>query len=229
MIPNSWYAVAESAEIGSGKPIRRKRLGEELVFWRDAAGRIAVFHDRCPHRSASLALGRIVNGDLECPFHGFRFNTAGALTLVPANGRGGARPAAIRCGGFEVREAHGFIWLWKGERREEYPPLPWFDNLQGLSWASFEAHWDTDYTRAIEGMLDVSHLPFVHARTIGRGNRTLVNGPYTTLENGRIRIWVTNQPDAGLPAARPAELPPPELLQLSLSLAVAHQRADAHR
>jgi len=59
-------------------------------------------------------------------------------------------------------------------------------------------------------MLDVSHLPFVHRNTIGRGNATLVNGPYTTLENDRIRVWLDNQPDVGLPAIKPTEMPPPD-------------------
>ena len=59
-------------------------------------------------------------------------------------------------------------------------------------------------------MLDVSHLPFVHARTIGRRDSTLVNGPYATMQNGKIRVWPDNQPDNGLPATKPAELAPPD-------------------
>jgi phenylpropionate dioxygenase-like ring-hydroxylating dioxygenase large terminal subunit len=70
--------------------------------------------------------------------------------------------------------------------------------------------WDADMTRAIEGLLDVSHLPFIHRHTIGRGNQTLVNGPYTTLDDDIIRVWISNQPDEGLPAARPSQIPAPE-------------------
>ena len=209
MIPNLWYAIAESSEVGLNKPVAMKRAGEDLVFWRGSGSQLAVMRDRCPHRSASLSLGKVVEGNIQCPFHGFRFDTCGALTLAPANGRNGPKPAIFRCGVKVAREAHGFIWLWNGEPQAEYPPLPWFDNLEGFTWSTCKVPWQTDHTRAIEGMLDVSHLPFVHARTIGRGNRTLVNGPYTTLEDNKIRVWVTNQPDAGLPAAKPTELPPP--------------------
>ena len=67
------------------------------------------------------------------------------------------------------------------------------------------------HTRAIEGIIDVSHLPFVHSKTIGRGNQTLVNGPYTTLDSDRIRVWISNQPDEGLPAVKPTELPAPDI------------------
>ena len=210
MIPNLWYAVLESKEVKPGKAHGFRRMGENLVFWRDRNRQIVVMRDRCPHRSAQLSLGRIVNGNIECPFHGFQYSRAGEIALIPANGRNGPKPEVFRCGTLVSREAHGLVWVWHGVPREEYPPLPWFDNLDGFSYSTFQAHWETDHTRAIEGMLDVSHLPFVHRNTIGRGNATLVNGPYTTLESDRIRVWLDNQPDAGLPAIKPTEMPPPE-------------------
>ncbi len=210
MIPDQWYAVLESKEVPAAKPRAFRRLGQDLVFWRDGAGNLSVMPDRCPHRSAQLSLGKVVNGNIECPFHGFQFNTAGHIQLIPANGRNGNKPAAFQCHSFPVREAQGFVWIWNGAPRATYPDLPWFDNLTGLVNAgSFSARWQTHYTRAIEGMLDVSHLPFVHRNTIGRGNATLVNGPYTTIEDNRIRVWYDNQPDAGLPAIKPTEMPPP--------------------
>ncbi len=205
-----WYAVLESSQVRKGKPAGFRRLGENLVFWRDSSGRIAVMNDRCPHRSAQLSLGKIVAGNIQCPFHGFQFNSLGAPQLIPANGRNGPRPEVISCQTRVAREAHGLIWVWTGAPRSDYPPLPWFDDLEGFTWSGFHTQWDTHYTRAIEGMLDVSHLPFVHPRTIGRRDSTLVNGPYTTLQNGKIRVWPDNQPDNGLPATKPTELAPPD-------------------
>ncbi|NJL56574.1 Rieske (2Fe-2S) protein, partial [bacterium] len=55
MIPNMWYAVVDSAEVKMGKPYGLRRMGEDLVFWRDAHGKIVVMLDRCPHRSAKLS------------------------------------------------------------------------------------------------------------------------------------------------------------------------------
>jgi len=209
MIPDLWYAVLDSSEVKTGKPRAFRRMGQDLVFWRDSDRQIVVMRDRCPHRSAQLSLGKVVNGNIECPFHGFQYGREGKIALIPANGRNGPKPDVFQCATLVAREAHGIIWLWNGTPRSQYPPLPWFDNLQGFSHSTFQVLWDTDHTRAIEGMLDVSHLPFVHRNTIGRGNATLVNGPYTTLENDRIRVWLDNQPDAGLPAMKPTEMPPP--------------------
>jgi phenylpropionate dioxygenase-like ring-hydroxylating dioxygenase large terminal subunit len=210
MIPDMWYAVLDANEVKGGKPRGFRRLGDDLVFWRDGNQQVVAMRDRCPHRSAKLSLGKIVDGNIQCPFHGFRYGRDGAVTLIPANGKNGPKSTIFRCETLVSREAHGLIWVWNGEPRDEYPPIPWFDNLSGFTYSTFQAHWDCDHTRAIEGMLDVSHLPFVHSKTIGRGNQTLVNGPYTTLDSDRIRVWISNQPDAGLPAVKPTELPAPD-------------------
>ncbi len=210
LIPDRWYAVLDSTQVRAGKPVGLRRLGQSLAFWRDADGHVVVMNDRCPHRSSQLSLGKVVNGHIQCPFHGFEFDRVGECQLIPANGRAARVPKAFQCGVYPSRDAHGFIWVWYGRRRDTYPPLPWFPDLEPFEYATFWKVWDADLTRAIEGLLDVSHLPFIHHRTIGRGQRTLVNGPYTTLEDDTIRVWVSNQPDEGLPAVKPSQLPPPE-------------------
>jgi phenylpropionate dioxygenase-like ring-hydroxylating dioxygenase large terminal subunit len=210
LIPDCWYALLESRQVAAGRPRGARRLGEDLVLWRDGQGRLSVLKDRCPHRSSQLSLGRIVAGRLQCPFHGFEFDGEGACQLIPANGRAARVPRVFQCRLYPSQEAHGFVWVWHGRPRDEYPPIPWFSDLDGFVYATTRKEWDVDLTRAIEGLLDVSHLPFVHARTIGRSRKALVNGPYTTLEDDTIRVWVSNQPDDGLPAARPTQLPPPE-------------------
>jgi phenylpropionate dioxygenase-like ring-hydroxylating dioxygenase large terminal subunit len=210
LVPDRWYAVLESDEVPVGRPLGVRRLGESLVFWRDGDGRLSVMADRCPHRSSQLSLGHVVDGRIQCPFHGFEFDGDGACRLIPANGRNAQVPKIFQCRVYPSREMHGFAWLWHGQPRREYPPVPWFPDLGGFQYATTRKAWDVDLTRAVEGLLDVSHLPFVHSRTIGRERKTLVNGPYTTLVDDTIRIWVTNQPDEGLPAVKPTQMAPPE-------------------
>lgn len=209
-IPNTWYAIADSTEIKTGKPYALKRMGQSLVLWRDKQEKIVVMVDRCPHRSAKLSPGKIVDGNIQCAFHGFQYNRDGGCELIPANGRSGPRPKVFNCGAIPSAEAHGFIWMWNGEPQTEYPAIPFFDDLDGYVYSTFQTEWNAHYTRSLEGLLDVSHLPFVHANTIGRGNLTLVNGPYTTLEGNELRAWISNQPDVGLPALKPTQVPPPD-------------------
>ena len=211
MIPNQWYAIAESKEVKSGKPTPLRRLGQDLVLWRNNEGKLSVMLDLCPHRGAALSAGKIVDGCIECPFHGFQFNGKGQAQFIPANGKNAPVPKVFQVQTFTAQDAHGFIWVWYGEAQESYPPLPWFEDLdpEHFIYGGIGVHWNSHYTRSIENQLDVSHLPFVHKNTIGRGNRTLVNGPYVTLENNTIAVWVDNREDDGTPPTKPTKMAPP--------------------
>ncbi|MBT3337569.1 MAG: aromatic ring-hydroxylating dioxygenase subunit alpha, partial [Anaerolineae bacterium] len=58
--------------------------------------------------------------------------------------------------------------------------------------------WKAHYSRVIENQLDVAHLPFVHHNTIGRGNRTLVDGPKVVWKDKKMMCtYVFNRVDDG--------------------------------
>ena len=211
MIRDQWYVVLRSKELKKGKPIGATRMGEKMVFWRDSQGTPVCQADFCPHRGVQLSIGCLKGDTIQCPFHGFEYDSSGRCTLIPANGRAGKPPHALHVMSYPTREAHGYIYIWWGEPRESYPELPWFTDLdEGFSTTDLTDHWAVDYSRAIENQLDVFHLPFVHATTIGRGDKTLANGPYTVVDEKTMQIWVYNQVDDGktLPK-RPSELPAP--------------------
>jgi phenylpropionate dioxygenase-like ring-hydroxylating dioxygenase large terminal subunit len=210
MIPNQWYAVLDSREVPRGRPVSILRMGERMVFWRDGPGSVACLRDCCPHRGAALSGGMLLDGAVQCPFHGFRFDSTGGCLLVPALGKNVPPPKALRAGSYPAREAHGWIWIFWGDVKENLPPIPYFDDLdESFSRATYPYRWNAHYSRVIENQLDVMHLPFVHYNTIGRGNRTVVDGPRATLEDGTIRLWVYNRRDDGIPARRSDELPLP--------------------
>jgi phenylpropionate dioxygenase-like ring-hydroxylating dioxygenase large terminal subunit len=211
MIPNQWYAIAESSEIKPGGMKGLRRMGQDLVLWRNAGGKLSCMLDLCPHRGAALSGGQIQGDCIECPFHGFQFDVTGQGQFIPANGKNTPVPKVFRAQTFVVQEAHGFVWFWNGEPRDDYPPVPWFEELdESFEYGSIAVRWESHYTRSIENQLDVSHLPFVHKNSIGRGNRTLVNGPYVTLENNTIQVWVDNRIDDGTPPTKPTKMPEPK-------------------
>lgn len=210
MIRNQWYVVLESKEVRS-KPIGVTRLGEKLVFWRGSDGKINAAADRCPHRGIALSVGKISSGHLQCPFHGFEFDSSGKCVLIPANGRNGVIPAAMRLNTYPTYEAHGWIWLWWGANPPQPLPAPeFFDNLDAkFITASVQDPWDAHYSRVIENQLDVVHLPFIHRKTIGRGNRTLVDGPVIEWVGDKmLYTYVYNRLDDGTPPRRPSQLTP---------------------
>jgi phenylpropionate dioxygenase-like ring-hydroxylating dioxygenase large terminal subunit len=216
MIPNQWYAILESNEIKKGKIIGVTRMGEKLVAWRNNQGELAVMIDRCPHRGVAFSVGKVTGDCIQCPFHGFEYDTSGACTLVPALGGNTEPPKALHARSYPVREEHGFVYIWWGEPCESYPPVPWFESIgENMVYTTLRDHWANHYARAIENQLDVVHLPFIHHNTIGRGNRTLVNGPIAKEENHwpgdhLINLWVYNELDNGQTPKKPSELPEPD-------------------
>ena len=111
MIRNQWYVVLESREVGN-KPVGVTRLGEKLVFWRDAQQVVRCAYDRCPHRGVQLSIGVVHNGHLQCPFHGFEYDFNGRCAHIPANGKGGRIPKSLHLKNYPTYEAHDFILIW---------------------------------------------------------------------------------------------------------------------
>ena len=215
MIRNQWYAILESNEIKKGKPIGVTRMAEKLVAWRDSAGKLTVMADKCPHRGVTLSIGEIQTDCIQCPFHGFEFDTSGACTLVPANGKNARPPKALKVKTYATREAHGLVYIWWGDEQENYPPLPYFESIDDkFVYSTVRDHWNTHYSRAIENQLDVVHLPFIHRTTIGAGNKTIVNGPQVKVkilypQDNLLELWVSNEVDEGQTPRKAAELPQP--------------------
>lgn len=210
MIPDQWYAVLGSSEVPRDRPVGVSRMGEKLVFWRDAGGQVICQRDKCAHRGAALSKGKILDNTVECPFHGLRYDATGRCQSIPANGKNTPVPERFRVHTYPTRDEHGLIWLWWGEPRDELPPLPFFNDLQdGFTFSTLRDHWPVHYSRAIENQLDVMHLPFVHHNTIGRGGRTLVDGPLATLQDNKLQIWVYNRVEDGTSPLKPQEIPEP--------------------
>jgi phenylpropionate dioxygenase-like ring-hydroxylating dioxygenase large terminal subunit len=208
MIPNQWYVVLESNQVGT-KPIGVTRLGEKMVFWRDQVGKVCAAVDRCPHRGVALSTGVKYNEHLQCPFHGFEFDSSGRCVLIPANGRNGVIPTAMQLITYPTYEAHGLIWLWWGNPAPETLPAPeFFDNLDDtFFYGSAHDPWDAHYSRVIENQLDVVHLPFIHRNTIGRGDRTLVDGPVVEWKGDKmLYTYVFNRADDGTPPRKPSAI-----------------------
>jgi phenylpropionate dioxygenase-like ring-hydroxylating dioxygenase large terminal subunit len=166
-----WTPVARSRDLGAS-PLPIKVAGEQLVLFRAEGGRAAALLDRCPHRGASLARGQVADGYLQCPFHGWRFDAAGAVRRVPFVPD--VRHEKLATSAFPVLEASGVVFLFTG--RDVDPPRPPLADAIA-DWEGrgapilredlFSAHW----TRAMENALDFPHVSFVHHNAIGFAQR----------------------------------------------------------
>ena len=165
-VPNGWYAIVESAELGVGDIVSLVALDRDLVAFRDADGEARVFDAHCPHLGAHLGGGRVVDGTIKCPYHGWHFGADGACVEIPyGDGRIPAR-AAVRS--YPVDEQNGFVHAWyhAADRPPDYH-LPAIGEVDDPDWT--DAHpWHFELVAALQEMaennVDYAHLRYVHRR-----------------------------------------------------------------
>lgn len=169
-----WHPVAESGEVLVGAPSRAVLLGTPYVLWRTDDGEVVAFADECPHRGAPLSAGSVVDGVLQCAYHGWCFAPKGTCTHVPALGEGATVPPTASLAPVGVREAYGLVFL--------APEPPDTDLLKIDEWhdASLRRVWlpsvlvRTSAGQFLDNFCDFGHFPFVHAGTFGAGEDELV-------------------------------------------------------
>lgn len=200
MIQNRWYAVLPSKAVRKNGILAAKRLNLELAFFRTEQGELGCVSDQCTHRGAALSKGVVKGSCISCPFHALEFDTTGACRFIPANGKASTQDLSrYNVKHYPVREAHGIVYLWYGDEAKMTAELPFFtDELnEQYSYSEFPDQWNAHYSRCIENQLDVVHVPIVHYNTIGRGNKTLINGPKVEFEDGVLLTSANNEVDVG--------------------------------
>jgi phthalate 4,5-dioxygenase oxygenase subunit len=155
--------LAEEVAEPDGTPVRVRLLGENFVAFRDSVGTVALVDEACPHRRASLALGRNEAGGLRCIYHGWKFGTDGRCSDMPTEPGDSAFKEKIRVRSYAVREIGGMIWAYLGPPDLE-PPFPAYDWLTAPAATRViikEGQW-SNYLQGLEGSLDSSHSWFLH-------------------------------------------------------------------
>lgn len=174
---HGWHPVALSATVADA-PVAALLLGEPLVLWREADGAVKAWADRCPHRGARLSLGCVRQdgpaAQLECPYHGWRFDGAGQAVLVPAQ-PGFVPPATHRATVYDAVERHGLVWVRLLPDGEDQPPAFAAEDeprLRKLNCGPYDVA--TSAPRIVENFLDMAHFGFVHEGWLGDRGHTAV-------------------------------------------------------
>lgn len=155
--------LADEVAIADGTPVRVRLLGEELVAFRDTEGKLGLIEAKCPHRLASLALGRNEEAGLRCIYHGWKFNVAGRCVEMPTEPADYGFRDRISVRSYPVREAGGLVWTYLGDPAA-VPPFPAFDwtALPRDRVAPVKFVERTNYLQAVEGAIDTAHSWFLH-------------------------------------------------------------------
>lgn len=183
-VKNGWYAAGWSQDLGE-KPVGRTLLGEKVVLFRGADGTAGALEDRCCHRAAPLSIGEVVGNDLMCGYHGLRFAADGRCTDIPGQTE---IPARANIRSYRLVERWNVLWIWMGDPAKADPAkieeLPWLDSPEWTATPGY-LYLKANYLLLIDNLLDLTHVAYVHKRTIAGDPREATTPTKTErVENG---------------------------------------------
>lgn len=183
-LKNTWYTAAWSSEI-KDKPVHQKIIGKHVVLYRDSDGHVVALEDMCPHRFAPLSQGKIVDGHIECPYHGLRFNQEGACAYNPFSSD--FSPPNAKVPKYTVVEKDRIVWIWMGDpslaKADSIPDYHWSNEADKYTFTSDGINiMPVDYELIIDNLLDLSHGQFLHPTTLG--NTSMTGGTTESRKDG---------------------------------------------
>ena len=137
--------------------------------------------DRCPHREAPLSAGRLEDGCLVCPYHGWTFADEGRCVRVPSSPPSVPVPPKAHLATFHTAERYGLVWLCIGEPVAGIPDIEFDADPTYRRINTGVDVWETSATRMTDNFMDISHFPYVHVGTFGIPDNTEV--PKITMED----------------------------------------------
>ncbi len=166
---NGWYVAGWDYEVTAKGILARTIAGRPLALYRTADGRPVALADACWHRLAPLSQGKLVGKEeIQCPYHGLRYNAAGRCTSMPAQET--INPSAV-VPSFPVVDKYRYVWVWLGEPTLADPEtIPDMHQLASDEWAGDgeTIHAPCNYQLVLDNLMDLTHEEFVHTSSIGQ-------------------------------------------------------------
>lgn len=185
-IRNAWYAAALSSEI-EAELFPRTIANEQIVMHRTSTGEVTALEDRCPHRQVPLSKGCLKGDEIECAYHGLRFDPSGQCVHIPSQD---TIPSTARTRAYPVAEKYGFVWIWPGDPAlsdESSVPDHSICVDPNLAGAMHYQRGRADYRLGIDNFLDSSHVAFVHPGTVMSESVSSAR-PETKIEGDRVVV-----------------------------------------
>lgn len=184
---NGWYSAIWSRELKE-KPVAKTFLNEKVVLFRNDRGEVGALEDCCCHRAAPLSLGEISGATLACGYHGLQFDVNGKCVHVPGQTD---VPSGAKVRSYPVHEKNNVVWIWMGEPAKadvtKVPDMPW---LSDPKWATTPGslHVKSNYQFIIDNLLDLTHVSYVHKKTLAGDPREATTPTKTERLNDGVRV-----------------------------------------
>jgi phthalate 4,5-dioxygenase len=161
-----WIPICLSEEVAEsdGTPVHAKVLGEDLVVFRDSEGRLGVLDAHCPHRRASLVLGRNEDGGIRCLYHGWKMDVHGNVLEMASEPAASELCSKVKHLAYPTEEAGGFVWAWMGPKEEMRPfERPAFSPTPATRVSIVKVVVDANWAQILEGAIDSAHSSSLHS------------------------------------------------------------------
>jgi phenylpropionate dioxygenase-like ring-hydroxylating dioxygenase large terminal subunit len=171
----AWYYALPGHRLRRGRTVARTLLGEPVLLGRDAAGGVFALRDLCPHRGIPLSCGRFDGSEIECRYHGWRFDRSGRCTAIPSLvAEQSFDMSRIRVAAYPAREVQGNIWVYFGSDPAAAPDIPTIPDFGDRGYRMVETlRFPGSVDHAVIGLMDPAHGPFVHRSWWWRSRRSI--------------------------------------------------------
>ena len=172
-----WHPVALSKDAGN-VPRKVRILGEDLILFRDGAGRPGLLYPRCAHRGTTLYYGKVEERGIRCCYHGWLYDVEGRCLEQPCEEGGGPRRDKVRQPWYALEERYGLVFAYLGPPQKK-PRLPRYECLEELEpGESIEADDSSigsggaqvvpcNWLQHWENVVDPFHVPVLHGSFSG--------------------------------------------------------------
>src|SRR5436309_5279084 len=113
MLTGFWYRALAADRVHRNQLYKAMLLEIPLVIGRDRGGKPFALRDACPHRGMPLSCGQFDGEQIECSYHGWRFEAqSGQCRLIPSlTADQNLKVDRIYAGNYACEERDSFVWV----------------------------------------------------------------------------------------------------------------------
>lgn len=181
-----WYVVALSETLKPNRVLARTVLNEWLAIFRDEAGNPVALRDRCLHRNSRLSPGKVCQGQLHCPYHGWVYDSNGCVVAIPAEGK--SFQSGRQTQQYATKEQDGYVYVRLANSSEELQPFS-MPHYQESGWETVRVinRFRNNVTNCAENFIDIPHTASVHPGIFRQARQQPIE---MAIERRNGSVWV---------------------------------------
>ncbi|MFN6570303.1 Rieske 2Fe-2S domain-containing protein [Dendronalium sp. ChiSLP03b] len=198
-----WYPVCFVQDLPKDRSYSFSLYDEPFVIFKNQDRQLVCLTDRCPHRAARLSDGQVIDGKIECSYHGWQFSTDGKCLHIPQLPADAKIPVNACVSSFKVVEHQGIVWMWAEENKTAVDDvIPTLADLEKPGFVTIDYMRDLPYNQGyfIENVIDPAHIPISHDGIMGNREDAqplameVIESSYQGIRGRYKKIRTPNQP-----------------------------------